>query len=59
MIKVLTSFLNYSVFAELSLIIFAIVFAAVVIRTIRMKKESTDDFARIVLADHESRQETK
>lgn len=49
MIKQLTSFLNYGFFAEVALIIFAAVFVAIVIRTLMMKNELTDQQAKIVL----------
>lgn len=51
MIKALTSYLDYSIFAELSVVIFAVVFVAVVIRTVRIKKEIADHHANIVLGD--------
>ncbi|MEM9410696.1 MAG: hypothetical protein AAGA30_06255 [Planctomycetota bacterium] len=51
MIKKLTSFLEYGVFAELSLAIFALVFIAVVIRTLLMRPEEIRRQAGIVLGD--------
>jgi hypothetical protein len=53
MIKKLTSFLEYGVFAELALAIFAFVFIAIVIRTLMMRQEITQRNARIVLGDNE------
>lgn len=54
MIKKLTSFLDYGVFAELALAIFALVFIAVVIRTLMTNSEITHEQARIVLGDQET-----
>lgn len=51
MIKQLTSFLEYGVFAELALAIFAAVFIAIVIRTLMTGSEVTKQNARIVLDD--------
>jgi len=51
MIKKLTSFLDYGVFAEIALAIFAAVFVAIVIRTLMMRSEVTDQNARIVLGE--------
>ena len=51
MIKKLTEFLDYAAFAELALVIFALVFIAVVIRTLLTNKEITDRQSRIVLGD--------
>ena len=51
MIKKLTSFLDYGLFAELALAIFAIVFIAIVIRTLLLKSETTRRQAAIVLGD--------
>lgn len=51
MIKKLTSFLDYGIFAECALAIFAMVFVAIVIRTLLMKSETTKEQAAIVLAD--------
>ncbi len=53
MIKKLTSFLEYGVFAEFALAIFATVFIAIVIRTLMMRQETTEQNARIVLGDNE------
>lgn len=53
MIKRLTSFLEYGVFAELALAIFAAVFIAVVIRTLMMRPDVTQKNARIVLGETE------
>jgi hypothetical protein len=51
MIKKLTTYLDYSMFAELSLLMFAAIFIAVVIRTLRTRDEVTDQQAKIVLGD--------
>lgn len=53
MIKKLTSFLDYGFFAELALAIFACVFVAVVVRTLMIKRETTNEHANIVLGDQE------
>lgn len=51
MIKKLTSFLDYSMFAELALLMFAAIFIAIVIRTLKTRSEITDHQANIVLGD--------
>ena len=51
MIKKLTSFLDYGLFAEMALAIFAAVFIAVVIRTLLTNRETTKEQAYIVLDD--------
>lgn len=51
MIKKLTSFLDYGLFAEIALAIFAMVFIAIVIRTLMMKHETAAEQAAIVLGD--------
>lgn len=51
MIKKLTSFLDYGVFAEGALAIFALVFIAIVVRTLLIKSNVTDEQALIVLDD--------
>ncbi len=51
MIKKLTTFLDYSLFAELALVMFAVIFIAVVIRTLVTRRETTSQQARIVLGD--------
>ncbi len=51
MIKQLTSYLNYSIFAELALLLFAAIFVAVVIRTLLTRSEITQEQAKIVLGD--------
>ncbi len=53
MIKKLTSFLDYGMFAEIALAIFACVFIAIVIRTLMLKNETTTRQASIVLGDQE------
>jgi hypothetical protein len=51
MIKNLTNYLDYSVFAELSVVMFAIVFVSVVIRTLTTRSEITRQQADIVFGD--------
>ncbi len=51
MIKKLTSFLEYGVFAEIALAIFACVFIAIVIRTLLMSREQSNQQSLIVLDD--------
>lgn len=53
MIKKLTSYLDYGMFAEIALAIFATVFVAIVIRTLFLKRYITDQNARIALRDSE------
>ena len=55
MIKKLTGFLEYGTFAEIALLIFALVFIAVVIRTLLTRKEITSRNARIVLEEAEDK----
>jgi hypothetical protein len=49
MIKKLTGYLDYGLFAEVALVIFAMVFIAVVIRTLMMRTDDTRKQAMIVL----------
>lgn len=51
MIKKLTSFLDYGLFAEVALAIFALVFIAIVIRTLVTAHAITRQQANIVLDD--------
>ena len=51
MIKKLMSLLDYGVFAEVALAIFATVFVAIVVRTWFMKPEAAEQQAAIVLHD--------
>jgi ABC-type phosphate transport system permease subunit len=51
MIKKLTSYLDYSMFAELALVLFAIIFIVVVIRTLMTRSDETRRQANIVLGD--------
>ncbi len=51
MIKELIEFLDYGLFAELALAIFALVFIALVIKTLTTRKEVTNQQAAIVLRD--------
>ncbi|QEG20418.1 hypothetical protein [Mariniblastus fucicola] len=53
MIKKLTSLLDYGVFAEIALAIFAAVFIAIVIRTLMINRETATYQAGIVLNDKE------
>ena len=52
MIKTLTEYLGYAAFAELALILFAIIFVVIVVRTLMMRPESTREQANIVLDDN-------
>lgn len=56
MIKQLTSFLDYVVFAEAALVIFALVFVAIVIRTLLTKSDVTERQASIVLSEKNGEQ---
>lgn len=51
MIKKLTEYLDYSLFAELALLMFAAIFIAVVIRTLKTRSDITNQHAKIVLGD--------
>lgn len=51
MIKKLISYLDYSLFAELALLMFAAIFIAIVIRTLRTQSDTTNRHAKIVLGD--------
>ena len=51
MIKQLVHQLNYSICAEIAVTLFAIIFVAVVIRTLLTRNEITDQQSRIVLGD--------
>lgn len=51
MIKKLTSYLDYAMFAELALVLFAIIFIVVVIRTLMTRSDETRRQANIVLGD--------
>jgi len=51
MIKTLTSYLNYAMFAEFALVLFAIIFVVVVIRTLMTRSDETRRHANIVLGD--------
>ena len=52
MIKNLTSILDYAMFAELAVAMFAIIFVAIVIRTLLVRSEITKQQASIVLGDN-------
>ncbi len=49
MIKALTSYLDYGFFAEVSVVIFAVVFVSIVIRTLLTHREITNSQAAIVM----------
>ena len=51
MIKQLTEYLDYTLFAEIALVLFAFIFIAIVIRTLLLKSETTREQANIVLED--------
>jgi len=53
MIKHVLNQFNAALFAEIALVIFAMAFLAVVIKTLFTKKEITDDQAKIVLGDNQ------
>ena len=57
MIKNLTSFLDYSMFAELAVAMFAIIFVVIVIRTLSVRGDITKRQASIVLGDHTEEQQ--
>ena len=52
MIKKLTSYLDYAMFAELALVLFALIFIVVVIRTLMTRSDETRRQANIVLRDN-------
>lgn len=56
MIKKLTSYLDYGMFAELALVMFACVFIAVVVRTLLTNGDVTSEQAKIVLGDKAEKQ---
>jgi hypothetical protein len=51
MIKKITTYLDYSMFAEIALVMFAAIFIAVVIRTLCTRSDITRQQAKIVLGD--------
>ena len=53
MIKKLTSFLDYGVFAEIAVAIFAVVFIAIVIRTLLIGQQTSRKNSLIVFNDKE------
>ena len=55
MIKNLTSFLDYGIFAEIAVAIFATVFIAIVIRTMLQNNDEIERNAHIVLGDQEEK----
>lgn len=57
MIKQLTSFLNYGLFAEIALAIFIIVFISIVVRTLLISREDSEKQAAIVLSDKQEGQQ--
>ena len=52
MIKLLTEYLGYDAFAELALVMFAIIFVTIVIRTLMMHSDTTREQSKIVLDDN-------
>ncbi len=56
MIKKLLSALDYGLFAEIALVMFAVVFVAIVVRTLFMKREDTKQQAEIVLDEQPEKQ---
>ena len=52
MIKQLIKYIDYSMFAELALVAFAIIFVVVVIRTLLTRSDITKQQANIVLGDN-------
>ncbi len=52
MIKQVLNQIDISWYAELSLVLFSLVFVAVVIRTLLTKSEITQQQANVVLEDH-------
>ena len=52
MIKKLTSFLEYGIFAETALAIFVVVFIAILIHTLMLRREVSEEHASIVLRDN-------
>ena len=51
MIKQLTEYLDYTLFAEFALVLFAFIFIAIVIRTLLLRSETTREQANIVFDD--------
>ena len=51
MIKQLTEYLEYTMFAEIALVMFAIIFIAIIIRTLMLGRETTQEQANIVFDD--------
>jgi hypothetical protein len=51
MFKKITTYLDYSMFAEIALVMFAAIFIAVVIRTLCTRSDITSQQAKIVLGD--------
>jgi len=57
MIKQLLSAIDLSIWAEVSLLIFATVFVAVALRTLLTTREQTERHAALVLSDSDTRHE--
>jgi hypothetical protein len=51
MIKQVLNQFDYSLFAEAALVAFAMIFVAVVMRTLLLRSETTNQYAKIVLGD--------
>lgn len=56
MIKKLTEYLDYTLFAEFALIMFALIFVAIVVRTLLLRSESTREQANIVFDEKPEKQ---
>lgn len=56
MIKQVLNQINVSMYAELALVLFSLVFIAIVVRTLLTKSEITDQQSRIVLGDKTEKQ---
>jgi hypothetical protein len=56
MIKQLTAYFDYTLFAEAALVIFALVFLAIVIRTLLLSRDTTREQANIVFDDKREKQ---
>lgn len=56
MIKQLTAYLGYALFAEVALAIFALVFVVIVIRTLLLGRDTTREQANIVFDDKTEKQ---
>ncbi len=57
MIKQALEQLSYSIFAEAALLMFALIFVAVVVRTLLTRRDVTKQQAKIVLGDQTENQQ--